>query len=197
MATPPTLINKVIPTSRNRDPENYVVWRMQSNPKEPALYKVVQIWPGRFVCKHVTVCPGHIWTTLYVSILCVWRTPDPWRPEGREVCGALPTALMVPYIQTHLYLLLFHIKVWHVPFFRSFYGFENLSCFAIWLWFRDPDGCWTAYYTFIYITVCVSQQQLSYGKLNLLRSYLPRYKTIIFMPLFSQITILLKISLLS
>ena len=28
-------------------------------------YKVVQIWPGRFVCKQVTVCPGHIWTTLY------------------------------------------------------------------------------------------------------------------------------------
>jgi hypothetical protein len=29
------------------------------------LYKVVQIWPGLFVCKQVTVCPGHIWTTLY------------------------------------------------------------------------------------------------------------------------------------
>jgi hypothetical protein len=24
------------------------------------LYKVVQIWLGRFVCKEVTVCPGHI-----------------------------------------------------------------------------------------------------------------------------------------
>jgi hypothetical protein len=30
-------------------------------------YKVVQIWPGRFVCKQVTVCPGHIWTTLYLN----------------------------------------------------------------------------------------------------------------------------------
>jgi hypothetical protein len=29
------------------------------------LYKVVQIWPGLIVCKQVTVCPGHIWTTLY------------------------------------------------------------------------------------------------------------------------------------
>jgi hypothetical protein len=29
-------------------------------------YKVVQIWPGLFVCKQVTVCPGHIWTTLYL-----------------------------------------------------------------------------------------------------------------------------------
>jgi hypothetical protein len=27
---------------------------------------VVQIWPGLFVCKQVTVCPGHIWTTLYI-----------------------------------------------------------------------------------------------------------------------------------
>ena len=28
---------------------------------------MVQIWPGLFVCKQVTVCPGHIWTTLYVN----------------------------------------------------------------------------------------------------------------------------------
>ena len=33
------------------------------------IYKVVQIWPGRFVCKQVTVCPGHIWTTLYNGII--------------------------------------------------------------------------------------------------------------------------------
>ena len=33
------------------------------------IYKVVQIWPGLFVCKQVTVCPGHIWTTLYVALL--------------------------------------------------------------------------------------------------------------------------------
>ena len=32
-------------------------------------YKVVQIWPGRFVCKQVTVCPGHIWTTLYNTMI--------------------------------------------------------------------------------------------------------------------------------
>jgi hypothetical protein len=30
------------------------------------LYKVVQILPGRFVCKQVPVCTGHIWTTLYI-----------------------------------------------------------------------------------------------------------------------------------
>jgi hypothetical protein len=36
---------------------------MQSHEK----YKVVQIWPGLIVCKQVTVCPGHIWTTLYIQ----------------------------------------------------------------------------------------------------------------------------------
>jgi hypothetical protein len=34
-------------------------------------YKVVQIWPGQFVCKQVTVCPGHIWTTLYLVIIFI------------------------------------------------------------------------------------------------------------------------------
>jgi hypothetical protein len=32
------------------------------------VYKVVQIWPGLTVCKLVTICPGHIWTTLYFNI---------------------------------------------------------------------------------------------------------------------------------
>jgi hypothetical protein len=27
---------------------------------------VVQIWPGLIVCKQVTVCPDHIWTTLFI-----------------------------------------------------------------------------------------------------------------------------------
>ena len=35
--------------------------------KKPLWYKVLQIWPGLFVGKQVTVCPGHIWTTLYVQ----------------------------------------------------------------------------------------------------------------------------------
>jgi hypothetical protein len=35
---------------------------------------VVQIWPGLFVCKQVTVCPGHIWTTLYfIRDSCQYR----------------------------------------------------------------------------------------------------------------------------
>ena len=28
-------------------------------------YKLVQIWPGLFVCKSGDISPGHIWTTLY------------------------------------------------------------------------------------------------------------------------------------
>jgi hypothetical protein len=35
--------------------------------KYEPMYKVVQIWPRLTVCKLVTVCPGHIWTTLYIS----------------------------------------------------------------------------------------------------------------------------------
>ena len=42
------------------------------------LYKVVQIWPGLFVCKQVTVCPGHIWTTLYFSGNCLSRLSGWW-----------------------------------------------------------------------------------------------------------------------
>jgi hypothetical protein len=33
------------------------------------MYKAVQIWPGLTVCKQVTVCPGHIWTTSYFKTL--------------------------------------------------------------------------------------------------------------------------------
>jgi hypothetical protein len=36
------------------------------------MYKVVQIWPGLIVCKQATVCPGHIWTTLYVQEIVRW-----------------------------------------------------------------------------------------------------------------------------
>ena len=35
---------------------------------------MVQIWPGRFVCKEVTVCPGHIWTTFTVCPGHIWTT---------------------------------------------------------------------------------------------------------------------------
>ena len=33
-----------------------------------SMYKVVQTWPGQFVCKQAAISPGHIWTTLYVYV---------------------------------------------------------------------------------------------------------------------------------
>ena len=52
-------------------------WEHKTQLQLSTLYKVVQIWPGRFVCKQVTVCPGHIWTTLYLAV------PQ----QGRRACG--------------------------------------------------------------------------------------------------------------
>jgi hypothetical protein len=49
---------------RLRYPGNILVPQFVFN-----IYKVVQIWPGLFVCKQVTVCPGHIWTTWYNVII--------------------------------------------------------------------------------------------------------------------------------
>jgi hypothetical protein len=40
------------------------------------LYKVVQIWPGLILCKLVTVCPGHIWTTLYITDKCIFKVKN-------------------------------------------------------------------------------------------------------------------------
>ena len=45
----------------------FVINRPAREKSVSVLYKVVQIWPGLFVCKQVTVCPGHIWTTLYLE----------------------------------------------------------------------------------------------------------------------------------
>ena len=69
------------------------------------IYKVVQIWPGLFVCKQVTVCPGHIWTTLYIgasisedisaSIFRVQRAPPKcWYP-CTGTCGLIQENLNI------------------------------------------------------------------------------------------------------
>jgi hypothetical protein len=55
----PLLIN--IPMYLLADP------RLWQNSVKTHYYKVVQIWPGLFLCKQVTVCPRHIWTTLYMG----------------------------------------------------------------------------------------------------------------------------------
>jgi hypothetical protein len=71
------------PVRRADNLTTYIWWLSRNseastskNPKGPSrpvagklyfyIYNVVQIWPGLFVCKQVTVCPGHIWTTLYI-----------------------------------------------------------------------------------------------------------------------------------
>jgi hypothetical protein len=56
------------------------------------MYKVVQIWPGLIVCKQVTVCPGHIWTTLYVlvfhDLLCASISVPKWGYVSRNFCDS-------------------------------------------------------------------------------------------------------------
>ena len=61
-----------------------------------SMYKVVQIWPGLFVCKQVTVCPGHIWTTLYIPKLSelffinipIWKRESPYIRDYNVFLGA-------------------------------------------------------------------------------------------------------------
>jgi hypothetical protein len=78
----------ILRSSRLKEPYNSICtrtspfisasYRTQPDSYFPYLnYKVVQIWPGLIVCKEVTVCPGHIWTTLYIGdtrslSLCCW-----------------------------------------------------------------------------------------------------------------------------
>ena len=52
-------------------------------------YKVVQIWPGLFVCKQVTVCPSHIWTTLYIIVTTRSVRTHSNLPQNRLYGGVL------------------------------------------------------------------------------------------------------------
>ena len=56
-----------------------------------SMYKVVQIWPGRSVCKQVTVCPGHIWTTLYIA----WLVSFPFMPFVLLECNDTSSSLHI------------------------------------------------------------------------------------------------------
>jgi hypothetical protein len=55
-------------------------------------YKVVQIWPVLIVYKQVTVCPGHIWTTLYVK--SKWKTKYPLKIYLINKFHTKPTSLI-------------------------------------------------------------------------------------------------------
>jgi hypothetical protein len=54
------------------------------------IYKVVQIWPGLFVCKQVTVCPGHIWTTLYKYPRWTWLNSRTFDGYNDKISVYLP-----------------------------------------------------------------------------------------------------------
>jgi hypothetical protein len=65
------------------------------------VYKVVQIWPGRFVCKQVTVCPGHIWTTLYDITCSPCRPLNPLTHETTDlICHTYIRVLRFSPIRT-------------------------------------------------------------------------------------------------
>jgi len=37
------------------------------------MYRVVQIWPGHLRLVYTEISPGHIWTTLYITVFRLWR----------------------------------------------------------------------------------------------------------------------------
>jgi hypothetical protein len=64
-------------------------------------YKVVQIWPGLFVCKQVTVCPGHIWTTLYftavfLKLIFFWNVTCRCANRSRQLEESYPFSITLP-----------------------------------------------------------------------------------------------------
>jgi hypothetical protein len=60
------------------------------------IFMVINVWPlydntrwfkydrELFVCKQVTVCPGHIWTTLYQRFITNWQTSTKRSEEIRD-----------------------------------------------------------------------------------------------------------------
>jgi hypothetical protein len=68
------------------------------------MYNVVQIWPGLIVCKQVTVCPGHIWTTLYNNKLkfAFWTSYPSAKPLFRVKCVLTIVSFICPPLQRQL-----------------------------------------------------------------------------------------------
>jgi hypothetical protein len=78
-------------------------------------YEVVQIWPGWFVCKQVTVCPGHIWTTLYPTHYIMWRKAS--HPYGKltHVLSSVVKVLDKNYNVNHSHVGYFSLQCKAVP----------------------------------------------------------------------------------
>jgi hypothetical protein len=74
------------------------------------IYKVVQIWPGLILCKQVTICPGHIWTTLYINSLVY--TSESWLKKsngfikftGRKQCAREKNVLDTFYTTHYIHM---------------------------------------------------------------------------------------------
>jgi hypothetical protein len=84
------------------------------------MYKVVQIWPGLFVCKPVTVSPGHIWTLflcvcIYIYIY-ICKVVQIW--PGLFVCKQV--TVCPGHIWTTLYIL--YVRL-----------YTQSTCYKLWL----------------------------------------------------------------
>jgi hypothetical protein len=110
-------------------------WHTRSLEQELKFYKVVQIWPGRFVCKQVTVFPGHIWTTLYLT----WNS-SVW--EDMCVC-----MLVCPY---HWYKFEFTISVKQTVGVHTARPSVVSTLFTLWL-SLNPRASWLAAYKGYYV----------------------------------------------
>jgi hypothetical protein len=90
-------------------------------------YKVVQIWSRRFVCKQVTVCPGHIWTTLCINYII------------------LLIARIIRLINTEV-----HSKIWSLFYYSAENYFETVkSQFGQKIWVKV-----TAFYKSKIVAIC-------------------------------------------
>jgi hypothetical protein len=81
-----------------------------------SFYKVVQTWSGLFVCKQVTVCPGHIWTTLYlwcaaVTVLSLSRNSN---NQTSFVASVITWSQSRQPIRTHLQGTIVYLKIQHI-----------------------------------------------------------------------------------
>jgi hypothetical protein len=97
------------------------------------MYKVVQIWQGLFVCKQVTVCPGDIWTTLYIPKF-VLRNVVLLTAWSRLVAT-------LRHVTWRLFLRPYYF--WHPP---VSYSNCHIPSFLVKKWFRPHNSIYPSVY---------------------------------------------------